>query len=71
MNDKMKSKIISLIQQEIDWDYLLKKSSEHRLKPLLYWQLNNICPDSVPKNVIDYLKTFFQENAYKNLLFKG
>ncbi len=31
MKDEIKSKIISLIQQEIDWDYLLKRSSKHRL----------------------------------------
>ena len=71
MNNEIKSQIISLIQQEIDWDYLLQKSSEHRLTPLLYWQLNNICPNSVPQNIMECLKTYFHENAHKNLLFMG
>ena len=71
MSDEIKTQILSLVQQDINWDYLLKKSSEHRLNPIFYWQLENTCPNSIPKNVLDYLKTFFQENAHKNLLFIG
>jgi hypothetical protein len=71
INDEIKSQIISLIQQEMDWDYLLQKSSEHKLTPLLYWQLNKVCHDSVPKDVMEHLKTFFLENAQKNLLYMG
>jgi hypothetical protein len=71
INNGIKNQIISIIQQEIDWDYLLKKSYKHKLTSLLYWQLNNICPDSPPENVMEHLKTFFHENAHKNLLFMG
>ncbi len=71
MNDEIKSQITSLIQQEIDWNYLLQKSSLNRLNPLLYWQLNNICSSSIPQNVIERLKTLFHENTLKNLLFIG
>jgi hypothetical protein len=71
MNNEIESQIISLIQQETNWNYLLQRSYEHRLTPLLYWQLKNVCPNSVPKNVMDYLKTFFLENTHKNLLYMG
>jgi len=71
MNNEIKSQITSLIQQEIDWDYLLQKSSEHRLTPLLYWQLNNVCPNSIPQNIMETLKTYFHENAHKNLQLMG
>jgi len=71
INNEIKSQIMSLIQQEIDWNYLLQKSYEHRLTPLLYLQLNNVCPDSIPQNIMKTLKTYFQENAHKNLLFMG
>ena len=71
IDNEIKTQIKSIIQQKIDWDYLLNKASQHRLRPLLYWQLNNVCPDSIPKNVMELLKTFFHENAHKNLLFIG
>ena len=71
MNDEIKSQIVSLIQQEMDWDYLLQRSSKHKLTPLLYWQLNKVSHDSVPKDVMEHLKTFFLENAQKNLLYMG
>jgi hypothetical protein len=35
INNEIKNQIKSLIQQEIDWNYLLKRSSEHKLTPLL------------------------------------
>ena len=69
ISSEIKNEIRSLIQQDLDWDYLLQKSSNHRLTPLLYRQLNNICPDSVPQNIMEYLKTFYYENTYKNLLY--
>ncbi len=47
------------------------KIFQHRLTPLLYWQLNNLCPDSIPPKIMERLKTFFHENARKNLLFMG
>ncbi len=71
INDEIKSEIRSLIQQEIDWNYLLKRSSTHRLKTLLYWHLKNVCPDSAPKNVMESLKIYFHQNARKNLLLMG
>ena len=71
MNNEIKSQITSLIHQEINWDYLLQRSTKHKLKPLLYLQLNNICPDIVPKNVMEHLKNYFHKNARKNLLFMG
>jgi hypothetical protein len=71
MNGEIKSQIVSLIQQEMDWDYLLQRSSEHRLTALVYWQLNKVCHDSVPKDILEHLKTFFLENAHKNLLYMG
>ena len=33
MSDEIKTQILSLVQQDINWDYLLKKSYEHRLTP--------------------------------------
>ncbi len=71
MNKEIKSQITSLIQKEINWDYLLQRSAKHKLKPLLYQELNNVCPDSVPQDVMEHLKTYFLKNTHKNLLFMG
>ncbi|WP_342765978.1 nucleotidyltransferase family protein [Methanobacterium alcaliphilum] len=53
------------------WDYLIAKALLHRVMPLLYINLNSICPESVPNNILSQLKNFFNENAKKNLLLTG
>lgn len=71
MKEEIEEEIKSLIHQDIDWDYLLQISAKHRLTPLLYWQLNSVCFDSVPPEIMERLKTYFNENARRNLLFMG
>lgn len=68
ITEEIEEEIKYLIQQDIDWDYLLKISTKHRLIPLLYFQLNSVCPDSLPSKIMEYLKTYCNENARKNLL---
>ncbi len=65
MTEAIEEKIKSLVQQDIDWDYLLHISTKHKLTPLLYWQLNSTCPDPVPSEIMGRLKTYFNENARK------
>ncbi len=60
-----------LIEHEINWVHLLKRSSKHRLNSLLYRQLNCVCRESVPFEVLERLKTDFYNNARKNLMFMG
>jgi hypothetical protein len=71
MNDEIQDEIRSIVQQEIDWDYILHRSLEHRLIPLLYWQLNVLGSDFVPPDFMEIIKTLFHENAQLNLLFLG
>lgn len=71
LSEEIQSEIISILQQKIDWDYLLERSSEHKLKPLLYNTLKYSFLSFVPGYVIENLKNFFQENVYKNLLLVG
>lgn len=71
VNPEIKDKILSLIQNDIDWDYLLKLASRHRLMPLLYYNLNSICPEMVPEAVLGELKDYFNANVRKNLMMTG
>lgn len=71
MNPEIRDKIISLINEDMDWDYLIKIASRHRLKPLLYHNLNSVCPDNVPEDVLGELREYFNSNVRKNLLMTG
>lgn len=71
VDDEIRDKIVSLVSQDLDWDYLIRMASRNRLIPLLYVNLNSICPENVPKHILNQLKNNFQENARKNLLLSG
>lgn len=60
-------KIKSLIQQKIDWAYLIQTANFHKVIPLLYKNLNNICPELVPQDILAQLKQLFHANATRNL----
>lgn len=46
-------------------------ATRHRLRPLLYYNLNSICPEKVPEDVLSGLKEFYQDNVRKNLMLTG
>lgn len=71
VNEEIKQKIISLASMDLDWEYLINMASRHRLKPLLYVNLNYVCPYKVPENILNFLKVYFRENAEKNLFMLG
>lgn len=71
LNPEIKSKLIKLIHSDIEWEYLLKVAAIHRLTPLLYHNLNSICPELVPEDILDELKNYFNVNVRKNLLMTG
>lgn len=71
VNPEIKDKILSLVQEDIDWEYLVGMASRHRLMPLLYHNLNSICPEMVPEDILGQLKDNFHGNVRKNLLMTG
>ena len=40
-------KINHLITLDLDWNYLIDLAYRHRLSTLLYWHLNEICPNEL------------------------
>ncbi|WP_321422019.1 nucleotidyltransferase family protein [uncultured Methanobacterium sp.] len=69
MDDENKRKIKNLVKLDLDWDYLLKITSKHKLQQIVYWQLNQICADEVPSEYIQNFKQFLKNNSRKNLFF--
>ena len=60
-------RIRALLREELDWDYLLGTAFRHGMLPLLYWHLNAICPEAVPKSSLDSLRDGFYTTAWYNL----
>lgn len=67
----IKERIVSLIDEDFDWKHLVDMASRHRLRPLLYHNLNSICPELVPEYILVELKEYFNANVRKNLLMSG
>lgn len=64
-------KIKAFLNRDLDWDYLISQASRNNLKSLLYFQLNEMCPDLVPRNLMDHLRDNYTRNVHKNLLMMG
>lgn len=67
LNDENRIRINKLINRGINWDYLLKKSSIHKVKSLIYIQLSKTCFKLVPESVMNELKEHYNKNARINL----
>jgi hypothetical protein len=61
------TQIKNLAEQELDWKYLFKKANENFVTPLLSFHVLNVCPQSVPQNILDELSDFFRAHAQRNL----
>ena len=61
------SQIRSLVQQNIDWSYVIDSASRHGVIPLLYLNLRDVCADAVPKTMLNSLRDRFHANARSNL----
>jgi hypothetical protein len=69
VNQKAAEKIKLLLSEGINWGHLIEISRRHGMIPLLYHNLNTICPESVPENILQQLRDFFQVNAQRNLFY--
>jgi hypothetical protein len=69
IDNETKDEIIKLISNNIvNWDYIHKKSRNHSLRSIIYWQLNQICPEIIPNEFMVPLKKHFDYNLRKNML---
>ncbi|MCP2727290.1 nucleotidyltransferase family protein [Symplocastrum sp. BBK-W-15] len=61
------ARIKILLQQEIDWKYLLQTAAKHGVKPLLYQSLSTTAKELVPPEILTQLRQDFRTNAVRNL----
>jgi hypothetical protein len=71
MDSERAERIRTLLRADIDWAYLLETAPQHGMVPLLYWSLNNTCPEAVPRAILDQLRDDFHNNARRNLFLTG
>ena len=71
IDTKIKDTILSLVNEDLDWQHIFEMASIHRLTPLLYYNLNSVCPDMIPDEILVELKECFQINTWKNLSMTG
>ncbi|MCI0528606.1 MAG: nucleotidyltransferase family protein [Nitrospira sp.] len=67
INSKTTARIKTLLQEDLNWDYLLRIALQRSMMPLLYWNLNATYRGDVPKNTLAQLRAYFQANARHNL----
>ena len=65
------SRIVALLRESIDWEFLRLMALAQGVGPLLYSGLRRTCPDGVPDGVLDELRGFVRANARRNLLLTG
>lgn len=63
IGNSQKEQVRSLAKNGFDWDELVRLAKKHGVTSLLYWNLNAICPDLVPSDVLLFLRQHFQANA--------
>jgi len=64
-------RIRAVLQEDINWAYLINTATQHGVLPLLYQSLCTTCPEAVPSAVMNQLRGHFQANALRNLLLTG
>lgn len=67
MDSVRAERIKTLLQEALDWVYLLRTARPHGMLPLLYWSLNTTYPEAVPKATLQQLRHYFYANAGHNL----
>ncbi|NET24091.1 nucleotidyltransferase family protein [Okeania sp. SIO1I7] len=67
LDAKNSEKLKNLLQKDIDWEYLIEIANLEGVIPLLYWNLNTICPESVPQATLSKLKDNFYATTSYNL----
>src|SRR5215213_4569310 len=60
--------IRDLVARNPDWAAVYRRAAEHKLTPLLYRNLNAICPDAVPAQYMTRLRNFCKANRGYSLM---
>jgi len=62
------SEIRKLVNNSLDWDYLLQIGKTHGLTPLLYYHLHRIdCNHQIPQSIMERLRNIYYGNLAHNI----
>jgi hypothetical protein len=64
-------RIKALVQQSINWEWLLELAIGHAVMPLLAKNLSTVCPDAVPEAVGQQLRVYSYQLTLRNLSLTG
>ena len=67
LGDKNIEFINNTARKDIDWNYLVQISLRHRVMPLLYRNLKNVCSNGVPGKTMEELRHLYLRNAARNI----
>lgn len=68
MDTATANRLRALVQQDVNWDYLVELGHRNLIIPLLYSNLNETCPEAVPALVMEKLRGEYHHNGQHNLL---
>ena len=60
---EISDRIRALVQKRVDWIELIRLAMRHDVMPLLYRNLQQVCPDSVPEYILGPLAARYREQA--------
>jgi hypothetical protein len=63
MTDEIASRIRAAVRRDVNWIYLIQLAMQHETTALLYWNLQHICPDSVPPGILEPLAARYHAQA--------
>src|SRR5262245_36507707 len=67
MDSNTQGSLRSLLRQEIDWPRAIQTASAHGMLPLLYRNLHQSAPETVPMEILKQLREAFQSNLQHSL----
>jgi len=65
LDSDMTGRVRGLLQRNINWEYLKKTAHAHGVLPLLYRSLSAVCPEAVPRPILDDLQRRFHLNDFQ------
>lgn len=66
--DTEKAKLIrELSLQALDWSYILNKVNRHFILPLFYLNINALCPENIPREMLQQLRFAYLMHTQANL----
>ena len=71
LDDDLAARMTTLVNGELDWNYLRDKATQQGMMPLLYRHLNSVCPQNVPSAILNSMKEEFIANSQTCLYLFG